>query len=318
MPRGQNINTRLLIKVSRYYYEQELTQKEISDRLKLSRSKVSRLLQQAKDLEIVKITVLPQPGFHTILEQKLEDKFGLDEAMVVEVSEPTSQVVVSREVGIAAAEFFMRVVEDNCTIGISWGTTLRAMVDLLPALSLPNTHVVQLIGGLGLPDSDAHVSYITQRLTTQIGSKLSILNMPGIVDSRAIKDVLLADSQVARVFKLFSQIQIAFVGIGSPTHDSVVMRDGTILSQPQLDSLKQKGTVGDICLRFFNKDGEIVDSEINDRVVGISLENLKQIQNVVGIAGGPHKLASIHAALKAGLVTTIITDHVSASNLLNL
>ena len=316
MARTQTFDTRLLLKVSRYYYENELTQKEISQRLNLSRPKVSRLLTQAREMGLVKISVVPQPGFHTQLESQLEEQFGLDEAVVVEISETASQAAVSREIGMAASEYFERVVAQKSTVGISWGTTLRAMVDALSVQSLPNVHVVQLLGGLGAPESDAHVTYILRRLVHQTGSRLSMLNMPGIVDSTEIKDVLLEDSHVQEVFDLFSKIEIAFVGIGAPTSDSVVMRDGTIIRQPQLKSLMEKGAVGDVCLRFFDQNGRAVESDVDERVVGISFQEIQKIKQVVGLAGGPQKIAAIKGAMRAKLVNILITDHMTAAKLL--
>lgn len=316
MPRKKEIDYRLLLKVSKLYYQKNLTQHEISQRLNLSRPKISRLLKQAEEVGVVKISIMPQPGIHTDLEEALEDKYGLKEAVVVEVSEPASQIAASREVGAAAADYFSRVVNDPCLIGVSWGTTLQAMADGLHAEDHHNSQVVQLIGGLGMPESEAHASYILRRVVSQTGSRLSILNVPGIVDTAEVKAAVMSDSHVREVFNLFREIDIAFVGIGAPTPDSVVMRDGTILDQAELDILLSKGAVGDICLRFFDESGAIVHSGIDERVIGITLEELKQINQVVGVAGGPQKDKVIHAALQGKLINILVTDHISAGKLL--
>ena len=316
MARTKAINYRLLLKVSKLYYEQELTQSEISKKLTLSRPKVSRLLKQAEEIGIVKIHIVPMGGVHTDLEEKLEEKFGLTEAVVVEVSEPASQIAVSREVGAAAADYFSRVVADPCIIGMSWGTTLRAMVDNLHTQDCSKSEVVQLIGGLGIPESEAHATYILRKVVSQIGCRLSILNLPGIVDNSSVKQAVLSDSHVKEVFSLFPRIEIAFVGVGAPTPDSVVMRDGTILSQKELDTVLERGAVGDVCLRFFDAEGKLVHSDIEKRVIGITIEELKKIERVVGVTGGPHKIQSIRGVLKGGLVNVIITDHVSARKVL--
>jgi DNA-binding transcriptional regulator LsrR (DeoR family) len=316
LPRNKTIDYRLLLKVSKLYYEKALTQQEISERLTLSRPKVSRLLKQAEEAGVVKIHIISQPGVHTDLEDSLESKFGLKEAIVVEVSEPSSQIAVSREVGVAAAGYFSRAVSDPCVIGISWGTTLRAMVDALHAMDCHKSHVVQLIGGLGMPESEAHATYILRRLVAQIGSKLSILNVPGIVDNTSVKKAVLSDSHVREIFEMFAKIDIAFVGIGVPTPDSVVMRDGTILTQDEMKTLLNKGAIGDICLRYFDEKGIAIKSEVDDRVIGITLDELKKIDRVVGVTGGPHKEKVIHGALVGKLVNVLITDQLSAKKLL--
>jgi len=316
MPRSKSFDYRLLLKVSKLYYEQGYTQQQISNRLNLSRPKVSRLLQQAKDVGIVKINIIPQPGVYTDLEDALETKFGLKEVVVVGVSEPNSQMAVSKEVGAAAADYFLRTTNDPCIIGIAWGTSLRAMVDAMPVMDCHGSHVVQLIGGLGNPESEAHATYILRRLVAQTESKLSVLPVPWIVDSADVKKVFLSDSHVQERFERFPKISVAYVGIGTPTPDSVVMRDGSIISQKELDFLKSEGVVGDICLRFFDKDGQIVLSDVDERVMGISLEELSAIDRVVGVTGGPNKYRAIQAALQGKLINVLITDNESAKKVL--
>jgi DNA-binding transcriptional regulator LsrR (DeoR family) len=316
MPRNKSVDYRLLLKVSKYYYEKQLTQQEISERLNLSRPKVSRLLKQAEEIGIVKISIIPQPGIHTDLEDALERTYGLKEAVVVEVSDPNSQYAVSREVGAAAADYFSQSVSSPSTIGISWGTTLQAMVDALRTQDFHESHVVQLIGGLGKPESEAHATYILRRLVEKTGAQLSILNVPGIVDNTAVKNALMNDSHLKEVFNQFEKIDVAFVGVGTPTPDSVVMRDGTILTESQLESLLGLGAVGDICLRFFDEQGNIIHSEIDERVLGITLEQIQKVDRVVGVTGGPYKDKAIRAALLGKLVNVLITDHLSAKKLL--
>jgi len=147
MPRSVSTEEiRLLTKVSKLYYEEEMRQDEIVARLNLSRSKVSRLLQQARDEGIVRITVLEPSGIYADLETKLEKRFHLQEVVIVEAHQPDSQAVVSREIGIAAASYLARTIQPNDTIGISWGSTLNEMVEDLEPISEPEVQVVQIIG----------------------------------------------------------------------------------------------------------------------------------------------------------------------------
>ena len=179
-------------------------------------------------------------------------------------------MAVSNELGVAAAQYFERAVSDPSRIGVSWGTTLRAMADALPDMNLRNSELVQVLGGLGLSESEAHASYILRRMVAQLGSKLQLLNLPGILDSAAMKDAFLSESHAIEVMKLYKELDIVFIGLGAPTPDSVMMRDGTILKEHELEMLLANGAVGDICLRFIDKDGNFVQSEINDRVIGIT------------------------------------------------
>jgi DNA-binding transcriptional regulator LsrR (DeoR family) len=304
----QPVNLRLLSKVSRLYYEQNFIQQEISERLHLSRPKVSRLLQQAQQEGVVKITVNSTPGVYSELEGQMEKRFRLQEVVVVDVTNPDSQNSVSHELGRAAADYFQSTVQDKDIIGLAWGSTLSAMVNALQPMEVRSAHVVQMIGGLGMPESEVHATSLVRQLTLLLNSKLTLLNAPGIIDNVNVKEVILSANYMQEVLSLFSQINVAYVGIGAPTKDSVVMRDGTIMSQADLDALLNNGAVGDIALRYFDIEGKPVVSELDSRVIGISLEQLKKVPRVVGVAGGTQKHKVIWAALKGGFVDVLITD----------
>lgn len=318
MPRKPQIaDLRLMSKVSKLYYHRELTQQDISEKLHISRPKVSRLLQQARDEGIVQFIVHTPLGMYTDLEEQLEVKYGLKEAIVVEVIDPHSQDAVSREVGSAAASYFHRTLSDGDVIGISWGSTLNAMVNALQPQDSTGVQVVQMIGGVDLPEVEVHATSLCRRVSQFINSRLALLHAPGIVDNQEVKRALLSDSHMQHVFDLFNQINVAYVGIGAPIEDALLMRHGTIMNQEDLKYLLSLGAVGDIALRFFDQDGLPLQSELDDRVIGITLEQLKRINHVVGVAGGEQKRAAIHGALLGGLVHVLITDQLTALSLLN-
>ncbi|UCC65171.1 MAG: sugar-binding transcriptional regulator [Anaerolineae bacterium] len=317
MPRPpQRKDLRLLSKVSRSYYEQGLNQQEIADRLRVSRSKVSRMLQQARDVGVVQITVLSPPSIYPDLEYRLESRFGLQEAIVVEVTAPASQEAVSREVGPAGADYLQRTLAAGDVIGVTWGSTLNAMVSALQPQVAHDVQVVQMLGGLGPPEAEVHATDLCRRMARALKGGLTLLPAPGIVDSQQVKEAILSDSHVQRAMDLIPQISVAYVGIGAPTPTSVVVRDGSIAGQAELDDLLNRGAVGDIALRFFDAEGRPIHSGLDARVIGITLEQLKGIDRAVGVAGGPEKAAAIRGALLGGLVNVLITDYATAARLL--
>ena len=304
---------RLLVKVSKMYYEEGLSQDDIILRLNLSRSKISRLLQQARDEGIVQITVNTPKHLFSELETRLEKLFGLYEAIVVETHAGDSQENIIRELGIAAAGYLERSVGTTTTIGISWGSTLHGMVAALHSNRLPKTKVVQIIGGLGQPEAEVHATDLCHRLARSLGSQLTLLPAPGIVSTEQARDVLLADLFIQRAMSMFDHLDIAFVGIGTPAPESLL---GSILSRTELDGLLQNGAVGDIALRFFDIHGQPVQSEINQRVIGITFAQLKRTRRVVGISGGVEKFQSVLGALRGKLINVLITDSINAEKLL--
>ncbi|WP_119066286.1 sugar-binding transcriptional regulator [Aggregatilinea lenta] len=309
---------RLLSKVSKLYYERHLTQQQIAERLHLSRSKVSRLLQQAELQGIVQISVVMPSGGYSQLENELEARFGLKEAIVVDVEDGVSPEMRMTTLGAAGAGYLQRMVEDGDVLGITWGTTLNAMVNALHPYKTRRVRVVQTIGGLGAPEAEIHATDISSRLAHLLGAKLTLIPAPGIVADQRTKSALLSDSHVQSAFSLFPSITIAFVGIGVPEPTSVVMRDGSIMTQAQLDGVLALGAVGDIGLRFFDAEGCAIRSALDELVIGMTLEQLGQIERVVGVAGGQNKARAVHAALRGRLINVLITDRVLASRLLEL
>lgn len=304
---------RLLVKVSKLYYEEGLSQDDIILRLNLSRSKISRLLQQARDEGIVQITVNTPNHLFSELETRLEKLFGLHEVIVVEAHEGDSQEKTIHELGIAAAGYLERSVGTTTILGISWGSTLNGMVAALHSTRLPKTKVVQIIGGLGQPESEVHATDLCRRLVRALSGQLTLLPAPGIVASQQAREVLLSDSSIQRVINMFDHLDVAFVGIGTPKTDSLL---GSILSCEELEALLQNGAVGDIALRFFDIRGQPVQSEIDQRVIGITFAQLKRTRRVVGISGGAEKFQAVLGALRGKLINVLITDSINAKKLL--
>lgn len=317
MPRApQPKDLRLLSKVSRLYHEQQLTEQQIADRLHLSRSRVSRLLKQARAEGIVRVAVYSPPGVYPDLENRLEAAFELQEAVVVDVSEPGVQEIVSREIGTAAARYLQQTLSNGDVIGVCWGNTLRAMVAALQPLETRDVHVVQIIGGLGSPTAEAHATDLCRRMAAALGCRLTLLPAPGILASRQARDAVLTDGNIEAALKLIPELTVAFVGIGVPAPGSLVMRDGSIINRDELVALLTQGAVGDIALRFFDALGRPVRSELDERVIGISLEELKRVPRVVGVAGGPEKDAAICGAMRGGYIDVLVTDQGTATRLL--
>jgi DNA-binding transcriptional regulator LsrR (DeoR family) len=306
---------KLLYKVAMAYYEDDQTQDEIARRFGLSRIKISRLLRQARQEKVVHIAVFPPLDAKPDLERRLEAAFGLSEVVVVSPPSYDAPTLV-RELGQAAAEFLVRGLQGDEVVGISWGTTLRAVIDELPAQSWPDLKVVQLIGGLGRAEAETHGADLTRRMAEAFDARPIMLSAPGIVASRAVRDALLTDPQISETLALAAGADVALVGLGAPTPNAVVTQLGGILSAGDIEQIKVRGGVGDIALRFFNREGRAIDDDINARIIGLDLEQIKAIRRVIGVAGGEEKLDVICAALRGRLISVLVTDERTAHRLL--
>jgi DNA-binding transcriptional regulator LsrR (DeoR family) len=300
---------RLLSKIGTLYYVQNLTQQEIAARLHLSRPKVSRLLQQARDLGIVQISIVHTNGNHIHLESELERRYGLQEVLIVDMDEDDpSEQALKHHLGMAAAGYFERSIQPGDVVGIAWGTTLEAMIQSVHLeLSGPQVHVVQVLGGIGPAEAKVHAADLSRRLASQIGGSLTLLQTPAIVSSRQVRDVLLADENIREAVAMFSRLTIAYVGIGPlETH---------VLPRADIEELGQAGAVGDIALRFFDEQGRPVNTSLADRLIAIGLDELNRAKTVVGVAGGERKYSAIRGALLGGHLDVLVTDSATARRL---
>jgi len=308
---------RLLYKMARAYYFDNLTQNQIARRFGLSRIKVSRLLKQARQSKIVNITLSAPSGVMSDLEAQLERKFGLEEVMVIPVENNDDLGGVARELGPAAAECLSRRIHGDEIIGITWGTTMMAVIDALGSKSWPEVQIVQMNGGLGPVGMVEHSTELASRLAQKLNAKLRLLLAPGIVSNKPAAEALKSDKQIAQTLALAARADIAIVGMGIPSADSVLMSDGSILSQHDLEVLRQNGAVGDIGLRYINTLGEPLELEINERIIGLTFEQIKNIPHVIAVAGGARKYEIIRAALRSKIPNILVTDHLTAQKLVN-
>jgi DNA-binding transcriptional regulator LsrR (DeoR family) len=307
---------RLMAKIARMYYDQGMRQKEITERLSIHQSTVSRLLQRAREANIVRISVMTPPGVFSETETALEKRFGLKEAVVVEARHDEEHLV--RDLGAAAAFFLQTTVKPGAIIGISsWSRALFAMVEALHSSdSGRGGSVVQILGGFAAAGTHFHATHLAQRLAGLVGATPVLLQAPALVGSAEARRVLMRDASVRRAADMFAHVNLALVGIGSMHPSPIVVSSGNAFSAQEMQELKKQGAVGDICFRFFDEKGNQVRSPLNNRVVGIELNALRHIERVVGIAGGPLKLSAIRAALVSNRINVLITDSETASSLL--
>jgi len=176
--------------------------------------------------------------------------------------------------------------------------------------------VLQILGGLGNPLAKVYASRLIDRFASLVRGEAVLLPAPGIVSSPDAVPILLKDTYVRSAMELFAQVTIALVGIGTVEPSGLLASSGNIYSPEELDMLRQAGAVGDICLRFFDQTGKPVDNPLNDRVIGMNLEQLRHVKRAVGIAGGKRKLAAIRGALQGRWINVLITDRSTAEHLL--
>ena len=233
---------------------------------------------------------------------------------MVDVDGRHSSELLIREIGAAAAAYLSRTVQPGETIGMAWGTTLNAMVQSMSSLATENVRVVQMLGGIGPPEAEAYAAGLVRRLAQHLDASAVLLAAPAIVGTAAAREVLRDDPHVQAALHQLDLLDTVYIGIGS-LNSNAVLTDGHSFPSSARTELQIAGAIGDIALRFFDSKGRVVSTSLDDRILGITVEQLRKVKRVVAVAGGPEKVAAIRAALEVDIIDVLITDHFTAETL---
>ncbi|NWG13999.1 MAG: sugar-binding transcriptional regulator [Acidobacteria bacterium] len=307
---------RLMTKVARMYHEQGLRQTDIMEKLDLSQSTISRLLKRAEAEQIVRITVNTPMGVFCDLEEGLQARLGLKQAIVVDSVDDDE--AIARDVGKAAAYYIESTLKQNEVVGISsWSATLLHTVNAMHTFSRETgATVVQILGGIGSPAASVHANHLTARLSQVLRAEPKFLPAPGVVSSVAGKKAFLEDPFVLEVVELFDKVTFALVGIGAVEPSKLLAASGNVFSEEELNMLRERGAVGDLCLRFFDIKGAPVRTPLDERVISMTHQQLQHVRRSIGVAGGRRKHAAIRGALEGRWINVLITDRTTAEQLL--
>lgn len=309
---------RLMARIARLYYEKDKSQAHIADQLGISQASVSRLLNRAKEEGVVRISVSVPTGVYSELEEALIDTYHLRDAIIIDTVRNDDESLVMMELGSAAAYYVESSIKPNEVIGLSsWSTTLLRLVDSMHSVPRKSgVKVVQILGGVGNPAAEVYSNRMADRLANLLRGAAIPLPAPGIVGSPATLEVLLQDAYVRTAIDLFDSVTMALVGIGSLEPSPLLAQSGNIFSEEELEMLRSNGAVGDILLHFFDKEGNPVDTFLNNRVVSMDLPQLSMVEKAIGVAGGDRKFEAIRGALRGGWLNVLVTDQCTANRLL--
>jgi len=311
----ENFDLDLIIKICNLKYIEKKQQKDIAKILKLSPAKVTRVLQKALDLEIIRFNIADSNLGITKLESEIEKKFGLKRMLIVksnEENEPETKTLVGQKI----SNYLLNILKDDDVFGISHSSTVAEVVKALPIKISKKIKVVQLLGGsynLSFESLD-----LTKELSDKFGVFPSIIYAPLFVNNKRIKKAILSDSSIKNTFNTIKNVNISLVGIGSyyPLGDSTIFKSGN-LSQFEIDELINADAIGDAYGYFFDSRGHFCKTSAKDRIISIPIEYINRIEYRIGAASGVKKFEAIFAAIKGGLVNILATDEKVAELLLN-
>lgn len=307
---------KLLIRIAEMYYQEDKNQSQISKELNIHRTTISRLLKRSREEGIVKISINYDLSETYSLEQALEQQFGLHKAIVVPIAIEASTQQKEQVIGKAAADYLFEQLETGMNVGFSWGHSLASMVNEMGHTESKDIVCLPMIGGpSGKLASEYHVNTIAYTASKKMGAKALMIDAPAIPETLELKEALMKNAFNQKLLQLWEQLDIAVFGIGSP-HLSKKDIWQAFYGKDILSELAERDIAGDIVSHFFNSAGLPIASELDDRIIGITIDQLRETPIKIGIAESKEKAQSIVAALKGQLLTTLVTTEETAKEIL--
>jgi DNA-binding transcriptional regulator LsrR (DeoR family) len=301
----------LTASIARRYYLDGRSKVEIADEFGLSRFKVARLLDAARESGLVRIEIRHHGEIDVDLSARLRDRFGLQHAIVVDT--PDDDVASLRDhLGRAAARLLAEVITPQDVLGLAWARAVSAMARALPPL--PGTPVVQLTGAMSLPgDPDTSVD-VVREVASASGGAAHVFYAPFTVPDAATARALRRQPEVARAFARLPAVTRAVAGVGQWAPGLSVLHDA--LPDADRAALQRLGVCADVSGVFLSAEGEPVPTELSERMIGISADQMRAIPEVLVIPYGTAKALAVRASLRSGLVDGIVTHTTLASAVL--
>ena len=294
----------LLYKVAWLYYIDGLTQKEIAEKLSVSRMKIIKMLEESRKRKIVRFHFSTLYRNKNNTEKQLIEKYQLKDVFVVPWS---SSENLPENLGQATAMYLNDLIQDDSLVGVGYGETMGAFLKNLSKMTDKNVSVVSMTGGV--------MPYIKQIGNGIIDLKHYLIPAPLIVSNKELAGAIMNEKAVSDIMDMTKETKVVVTSLGGMEENSTVLRT-RLLTTERFKKLKSAGAIGDMLMHFIDKDGHLVDDEIEERIISTKLEDLKINDYIIAAVGGEEKLSIIHTAITHGLVNVLITDEVTAELLL--
>ncbi|QMS85766.1 sugar-binding transcriptional regulator [Candidatus Xianfuyuplasma coldseepsis] len=295
----------LLVEISVMYYLEGKTQTEISKEMFMSRPKVSRLLKKARDLNIVDIKINYDSDDINRVAKQIQHRFGVSNVIVVKTLSSEEETI--RQIGKAAANELKYYIKDGVKIGMSWGRTVKAMVDAFKPKNMKDIKIVELFGAVEYGDESQEYLSIGYEFSQKVNGTYYSLPSPLYINDVQTRKILMENPIIKNTITMIDDCDFIVTSIGV-VNSSLPQRIWDAHVDPKSrKELLDLGAQGYLCAHFFDQNGQFINHPINDNIIGIKTDSIRNNQ-IMLIAGGPTKWAGIHAILKGGYVNTLVSD----------
>lgn len=303
----------MLAMVANLYYNSEMTQSEIANRMYTSRSKISRMLKEARKLGIVEISIKEPWERELNLENELYKRYKLDNVRVV-TSKERSQTQIMGRLAEVSAYYLDSIVKKDMVVGISWGNTLYHIVKYIDANNKKNIPitVVPIMGASNVKRPERDAMDLAKELASAYGGNYQYIYAPLFVNNKELKDSLIQDDVIKSALRLAKSADVILTSVGSIEYKTWE----NYLGEKTFQLLGKQGAIGHIGGHFFDINGKEIYTKLLDRMVGIEFEDLKNCKNVVCVAYGEAKARAVTGTLRGGVINTLIVDSACAEKIL--
>lgn len=303
----------ILATVANLYYNSEMTQNEIADRLYTSRSKISRMLKEARELGIVEISIKEPWERDLDLEGQLQKRYQLKNIRVVSAKDENNDQIKSR-LSEVSAYYLDSIVKENMVVGISWGNTLYHIVKYIDKNNKKNIPitVVPIMGASNVNRPERDAMDLAKDLASAYGGSYQYICAPLFVKNKELKESLIQDQTIKNALALAKNADVILTSVGSIEYKTWE----NYLGEKTFNFLGSKGAIGHIGGHFFDKDGKEIHTTLTERMIGVGYDDLERCKNVVCIAYGAAKAKAVAGALNGGFIDTLILDSVCAEQVL--
>lgn len=297
---------KLITLVAKQYYFEGRTQNEISDSLNISRTKISRMLKQSRELGLVTIRINLNPIELSDLEQELRQRFGIERALIA--IDHDDEEVQRAAVAQLVADHLDEILADGTVISVGMGRNLGAVADHASSARSRSCTFVSALGGTNRIGHKLNSDHICRRLASRFGGQSEMLYAPGYTEDVELRALLMRNDIVQQALTRARRADIALIGVGDCKENGYMTSIGWY-SPVEIARARLSGAVADLSgYDFLNIDGERVALELGDRIIGLSHSDYARIPNVIAVASEQNKALSLLASLRSGVINTLATN----------
>lgn len=301
-----NYEESLMVKAAWYYYFENMTQQAIADRLSISRMRVIKLLESARQTGVIQFRLRSDGVGVMEQSQKLMDQYHLKDVFLIPETSP-GETHPNESIARAGAMYIADRLGENACISVGYGDTLSRTINHLATMVQSPVTCLSLTGGVS--------NYLPNTRSNVFNAKLYLMPAPLLASSAEMASAMREEKSVSEIIRMSDLSSFTLVGIGALGENATIFHSG-LLGPTDMFYLKMNHAVGDVLGHFIDQDGNLIHTPIEDRLISTPLDKLKKTSNVIGLAAGQEKIEAIRAVLRGGYLDILITDEATANLLL--